>query len=176
MIQFSTSFKACQRCLLAGIHALALSKDGFLFAKEQGMVWYAWSAASSNLLRYTAIMRVCMYITRDQNPVNSITQPRASNHPSQQEQTPLAILASSHQLRPWYLRSFFFLFARSPAALISGRRIECFCWMCSIRYLISGFSCLLFSRCYFACLCSSFRSRSLSVLFLCFGSFSVVPR
>jgi hypothetical protein len=59
-----------------------------------------------------------------------------------------------------------FSFCSKPSC-ISGRREKCFCWMCDIRYLISGFSCLLFSRCYVACvhrfalapsLCSFFTS------------------
>jgi hypothetical protein len=59
-----------------------------------------------------------------------------------------------------------FSFCSKPSC-ISGQRERCFCWMCGIRYLISGFSCLLFSRCYVACvhrfalapsLCSFFAS------------------
>jgi hypothetical protein len=66
-----------------------------------------------------------------------------------------------------------FSFCSKPSC-VSGRREKCFRWMCSIRYLISGFSCLLLPS-LLRCLCSPFRSRSLSLLFLRSGSFSVVP-
>jgi hypothetical protein len=91
-----------------------------------------------------------MYLTRDQTPVILLPQPRvqpsisagaganALRHPSLI--TPL---------RPWYLRPFF-LFARSPAALVGeGKSAFVGC----VVFAISSLDSLVFffPRCYVAC-------------------------
>jgi hypothetical protein len=86
-------------------------------------------------------MRVYMYLTRDQTSVILPPQPRVQSSISAGAANALRHPSLITPLRPWYLR-LFFLFARSPAALVGeGKSAFVGC----VVFAISSLDSLVFS-------------------------------